>query len=128
MVVHITTGSPTEEQKWRSDFMKNLLHMIGQLLPTLSLLRKFSLLFLFFFLSIFALRNKYSLVIGKVTTIGCWVSGILNLVLGYSILMGIWTILVGFLIAIWELPVVFFWFSKVFPLPFILGFLDFFVD
>ena len=58
-------------------------------------------------------RNKYSLIMGKVTTIGCWVSGFLNFVLGYSIFMGIWTILVGFLIAIWELPATYFWFSKV---------------
>lgn len=58
-------------------------------------------------------RNKYSLIMGKVTTIGCWVSGVLNFVLGYSIFMGIWAILVGFLLAIWELPATFFWFSKV---------------
>jgi hypothetical protein len=52
-------------------------------------------------------RVKYASVGGKAATISALGFSLVNFFFGYSILIGLWTLVVGLLISIWELPILF---------------------
>ena len=51
--------------------------------------------------------ERGSLLFGQIATAGCVVTSIISMALGYNIGVGIWTLLVGLIIAIWETPIVY---------------------
>lgn len=51
--------------------------------------------------------QRYSLISSKITCIGCIGIGIIALFTGSGILISLWTILSGLLIAVWEYPIIF---------------------
>jgi hypothetical protein len=101
-----TTLHPPREAEWRSDCLKDCWPMIGSELFH-------SLAFPPQCLTSIDRRVRYAQTLGSMTPIGCWILSFFNIFFGYSFLVGFYTLFVGFLIAIWEFPVIYFWFAKV---------------
>ncbi|RYH22138.1 hypothetical protein EON65_19685 [archaeon] len=55
---------------------------------------------------------RYSKIMGKVATLSCFAFGLIDLILGISTLAALWTILAGFVLAIWEIPFIFILFPR----------------
>eukprot|EP01041_Mallomonas_annulata_P011049 gene11049-23104_t len=52
--------------------------------------------------------EKYSGVAGKITTIACFTISVISMIMKYNVGTGIWTLLVGLVIAIWEIPTIYY--------------------
>ena len=48
--------------------------------------------------------ERYAAVSGKITAVSCIGLGLMSIVFGLNLMIGIWTLIVGVLVTVWEMP------------------------
>jgi hypothetical protein len=48
--------------------------------------------------------ERYASIMNKIAAVSCFALGLISVLFGFNLIVGIWTLLVGVLVTIWEMP------------------------